>query len=381
VPSSSPSEPRRSRAPTSPANAPRLGRSQTLPVPANAVEPAGETRKDASPIQRSLRIALLAVDGMLLSNWGTVIDTLLIAQRVADLQMPGLLRFEGVLLGAGQRRSVRTADGTELQCRPTSEAGVVDLVLAPGLMHGSPRELIDSLPAHTREIEEIRRQHVAGARIASSCCGTFLLAESGLLDGRRATTSWWLGAAFAQRYPKVRLEPTAMLVEDEELITCGGGSGITDLLLRLIGAHGGEPLAQITARLRLHDPDRQSQAPFVSEALIERPRSSLGERAERVLQEAVQADWGVAELARRLGTSERSLLRHFHQHYGESPLAHLQRLRVERAKALLETSLLSFDEIVERCGYRDASSFRRLFKRATALTPAEYRERYRLRRH
>lgn len=318
---------------------------------------------------------------MLLSTWGAVVDTLLIAQRVADLQMPGLLHFEGLLLGAGGRRRVRTADGSELACAPIADAGGIDLLLAPGLMHGSPGQLIHSLPAHAAEIAEIRRQHAAGVRIASSCCGTFLLAEAGLLDGRRATTSWWLGAAFSQRYPRVRIDATAMLVEDDELITCGGGSGITDLLLRLIGAHGGQALAQLTARLRLHDPERMSQAPFVTEALIERPRSSLGERAERVLQEAVQSDWGVAELARRLGTSERSLLRHFHQHYGESPLAHLQRLRVERAKALLETSLLSFDEIVERCGYRDASSFRRLFKRATALTPADYRERYRLRRH
>jgi AraC-like DNA-binding protein len=87
----------------------------------------------------------------------------------------------------------------------------------------------------------------------------------------------------------------------------------------------------------------------------------------------------IAELAGHCGTSERSLLRHFRQHYGVSPLAHIQHLRVERAKALLESTLLSFDEIVERCGYSDPSSFRKLFKRATSLTPADYRERFRLR--
>ena len=87
----------------------------------------------------------------------------------------------------------------------------------------------------------------------------------------------------------------------------------------------------------------------------------------------------IATRAERWGTSERSLGRQVPQHYGTSPLAHIQHLRVERAKALLETTLLSFDEIVERCGYSDASSFRKLFKRATSLTPADYRERFRMR--
>ncbi len=89
----------------------------------------------------------------------------------------------------------------------------------------------------------------------------------------------------------------------------------------------------------------------------------------------------VTQLAEHCGTSERSLLRHFRAHHGVTPVAHIQHLRVERAKALLETTHLSFDEIVERCGYSDSASFRKLFKRATAITPGDYRERYRLRPH
>ncbi len=129
----------------------------------------------------------------------------------------------------------------------------------------------------------------------------------------------------------------------------------------------------------LIDPDRNSQAPYLSLALAERPRHSLSEKAEHFLLKHLHRDLAISELAQFCDTSERSLLRHFRQHHGASPLAHLQRLRVERAKALLETTLLSFEEIVERCGYSDASSFRKLFKRATSLTPADYRERFRLR--
>ena len=336
---------------------------------------------DSPQARRRLRVGVLALDGMMLSTYGSVVDTLLIAQRVADIQMPGLMDFQAALVAAPGRRQVRTADGTPLQPGEAADQADLDLLLVPGLMHASPSELFSRRHEYSAEIDCLRRLHARGVALASACCGTFLLAEAGVLHGQPATTSWWLGAAFRHRYPDIRLDADALLVEAPGVTTAGGGSAVSDLLLRLVARHGGEALAQLTARLRLHDPDRQSQAPYISEALIERPRSSLGERADRLLQEAVHSDWGIAELAARLNTSERSLLRHFQQHYGESPLAHLQRLRVERAKALLETSLLSLDEIVERCGYRDTSSFRRLFKRATSMTPSDYRERYRLRRH
>ena len=112
-----------------------------------------------------------------------------------------------------------------------------------------------------------------------------------------------------------------------------------------------------------------------------KPRNSLSEKAEHFLNHELHREISVSELAEHCGTSERSLLRHFRSHLGVSPLAHMQHLRVERAKALLETTHLSFDEIVERCGYSDSASFRKLFKRATAITPGDYRERYRLRPH
>ena len=152
-------------------------------------------------------------------------------------------------------------------------------------------------------------------------------------------------------------------------------------MLRLVARVGGEELAQQTARMLLIDTERQSQAPYVSQALMERPRDSLTEKAERFLRHELHREVSVNELARHCGTSERSLLRHFRSHHGITPLAHIQHLRVERAKALLETTHLSFEEIVERCGYSDSASFRKLFKRATAITPGDYRERYRLRPH
>lgn len=328
-----------------------------------------------------LKLGVLALDGMLLSSAAGVIDTLLIAQRIADIRTPGRVQFEGVLVSARGASDVLDASGLKIAGVLPQVPDDLDLLVVPGLLHSSAQDLLDYAHRSPDELASLQALHANGTTLASICCGTFLLAEAGVLDGRRATTSWWLSAAFRQRYPQVHLVADAMVVEDGPVITAGGGSSVTDLVLRLIARAGGDELAQQTARLRLVDPERQSQAPFISEAMIERPRNSLSEKAEYLLRDVLHQDLSVAELAERLGTSERSLLRHFRQHYGESPLANLQRRRIERAKALLESTLLSFEEIVERCGYRDASSFRKLFKRATALTPADYRERFRLRAH
>jgi transcriptional regulator GlxA family with amidase domain len=240
---------------------------------------------------------------------------------------------------------------------------------------------VERIAAMQPEMDLIRALHLRGVPIAGSCSGTLLLAETGLLDGHRATCSWWLASAFRHRYPAVTLESDAMVVEDGALMTAGGACSLQPLMLRLVARIGGEELAQQTARMLLVDPDRQSQAPYVNRALIERPRHSLSEKAEHFLQHGLHQDLSVSRLAEHCGTSERSLLRHFRSHFGVTPLEHIQHLRVERAKALLEASHLSFEEIVERCGYSDVSSFRKLFKRATTMTPTDYRERFRLRPH
>lgn len=327
------------------------------------------------------RLGILACDGCMLSSIAGPTDALRVAQRLLEIRDPGSgRRFETVLLSARGAERVRTGTGIELGGLQSADQPL-HMLLVPGLMHDSVEDLLRRIPQFGPEIALLRALHLRGVRLATACCSTFLLAETGLLDGRSATTSWWLDAAFRLRYPKVALRADRMLVEDGPFLTCGGSSAVMNLVLRLVGEVGGEELAQQTGRMLLIDAERHSQAPYVSLALIERPRHSLSERAERLLQEELHREVSVARLAEHCGTSERSLLRHFRAHYGVSPLEHIQHLRVERAKALLESTHLSLDEIVERCGYRDASSFRKLFKRSTSLTPADYRERFRLRPH
>jgi len=324
-----------------------------------------------------LHVDILVFDGCMLSSIATATDGLRVAQTLSELRGQPK-QFSTRLVGARGADRVETSTGIALAGIESGETEA-DLLLIPGVIHRGGHDLVERLPRLAPEIEYIRRAAVRGVPIASVCSGTFLAAEAGVLDGRRATTSWWLAALMQKRYPHVALEADAMFVEDGHAMTSGAATSIHTLVGQLVAKVGGEALAAQVGRMFVMDPDRQSQAPYVTHALVERPRHSLSERAEHFLQKELHRDLSVSALAAQVGTSERSLLRHFRAHYGVTPLAHIQHLRVERAKALLETTHLSFDEIVERCGYVDVSSFRKLFKRATTLTPAAYRERFRLR--
>lgn len=334
-----------------------------------------------SPTERRFTLGLLALDGAVASCHTGAMDLLRIAQKLDQLRDPASrLDLQAVLVGA--RGQAHMTDAGGMQYGPVRSPDLaLDLLLVPGYMHGSVQDAFERIAGYGPEIELLRALSLRGVPLAANCCGALLLAEAGLLDGRRATTSWWLDGGFRARYPRVMLDVQQLVVDDDGVTTTGASTAVMNFLLQLVARVADPALAQNTARMMLIDPDRTSQAPFISLALAERPRHSLSEKAERFLQRELHRELSIGELARHCGTSERSLLRHFRQHYGATPMAHLQHLRVERAKALLETTLLSFEEIVERCGYADPSSFRKLFKRATSLTPADYRERFRLRPH
>jgi transcriptional regulator GlxA family with amidase domain len=335
-----------------------------------------------STTEQRLRIGILALDGCMMSSIASASDCLRVAQALSDIRAPNSgLKMETALFGARGQERIRTSSGFDIGGLSPTPPEDIDLLLLPGVMHQSPHELWTRVQAMQPELELIRAMHLRGVPIAGTCSGSMLLAESGLLDGRRATCSWWLASEFRIRYPNVRLEADAMVIEDNGLTTAGGACSLQSLMMKLIARTGGEELAQQTSRMLLIDTERQSQAPYVSEALMSKPRSSMSEKAEQFLNHELHREISVTQLAEHCGTSERSLLRHFRTHLGVTPVAHIQHLRVERAKALLETTHLSFDEIVERCGYSDSASFRKLFKRATAITPGDYRERYRLRPH
>ncbi|SDK70098.1 GlxA family transcriptional regulator [Pseudomonas indica] len=247
-----------------------------------------------------------------------------------------------------------------------------DLVLIPGFLFS----LREALPTFEHYCAWLRGQHQQGATIASMCTATFMLAEADLLDGVEATTHWAFADLFRRRYPTVRLDERRILCEDGRLISSAGASAAMDLLLHLIRRFASRELAQQCSRYLLIDSVRNEQSVYISWSM---PRGHSDEAVLRV-QDWMETNFvtpcGIDELAAAFGFGVRNFKRRFKDATGYAPLAYLQALRLEKAKQLLETTRLGFDEITSRVGYEDSNSFRRLFRQRVGISPAAFRKRF-----
>ena len=251
--------------------------------------------------------------------------------------------------------------------------GDVDLVVVPGL----DDDLEPSFEQNAAWAPWIARWHKAGAVVASSCSGAFLLAKAGLLDGRTATTHWMYAEELQRWFPRVKVLPERLLIDLGDVITSGGATTFLDLALYLVERFAGRERANAAARVLLIDGARSSQLPYVSLGAAHREHDDgLVHRA----QDLIDADLGgrlvIDDLARHVGLSSRTLARRFQYALGRAPQAYIQRRRIDVAQRLLETTDSPIDSVRSRVGYRDATSFRRAFRRVTGLSPSEYRDRY-----
>ena len=255
-----------------------------------------------------------------------------------------------------------------------AEVRNVDLVVVPGL----DDDLEPSLALNAAWAPWLARWHRAGAVVASSCSGAFLVAEAGLLDGRSATTHWLYGAALQRRYPAVDVTTARLLIDHGDVITSGGATTFLDLALYLVERFAGRERANAAARILLIDGARSSQLPYVSFGGVLHDHD---DEAVRRVQHLIDSDLGgelrVDTLAREVGLSSRTLGRRFMNSVGQTPQAYIQERRVDTARRMLETSDTPIDNIRRRVGYADATAFRRAFRQHAGLSPTDYRRRYR----
>ena len=214
-----------------------------------------------------------------------------------------------------------------------------------------------------------------GARLASICSGAFVLAASGLLDGKRATTHWIGTASLASSYPKIIVEPDVLFVDEGRIITSAGASAGLDMCLHLIRRDHGQAVAARAARLAVAPLSRDGgQAQFIRH---EAPQSteSLAPLLEWMSANLNKA-MDVVSLARRARTSPRTFARRFREQTGTTPLQWLLTARVRRAQELLETSRRPIDDIALRCGFDSAVTFRARFRKLVGLNPSAFRQRF-----
>ncbi len=218
--------------------------------------------------------------------------------------------------------------------------------------------------------------HRIGIPIAAMCTGAFLLAETGLLDGRVATTNWHFARKFSRRYPKVKLRPEKILTEDEGLICTGAATAHFDFALHLIAKQGSQELANVCSKALLVDPNRVSQAPYFHDNILKKHTDTNIAKAQRFIEKNYANITSVDEIAGHVCLSPRHFKRRFKKATGDSPLFYLQSIRIDLAKKKLEATLDSIDDITLQIGYENSSTFRRLFKKRTSLSPREYRDKF-----
>ena len=218
--------------------------------------------------------------------------------------------------------------------------------------------------------------HATGTRLCSICAGAFVLAATGLLDERAATTHWALADDFRRVFPCVRLDTSKMLIDLGDVLTAGGVMAWLDLGLHLIGEGMGEQARLNTARMFLIDPAGREQSFFAQQS----PKLAHGDAAIRAVQAAMQLCLqdapNIPTWASQAHMGTRTFLRRFKMATGDTPLQYFQRLRVAAACKVLEHSRKPIAEVAWAVGYENESAFRKVFRRETGMTPGEYRRRW-----
>ncbi|MFF3453399.1 GlxA family transcriptional regulator [Streptomyces sp. NPDC002730] len=317
-------------------------------------------------------VAVLAYDGVFDSGLSAILDVLDGANAMRDeLPLPPpAWRVRTV----GFRRRVRTGAGHLVTTEPAAGAERADLLIVPALAERRPDALLAHVsgPASAAVRSLVADARGRGTPVASACTGTFLLAEAGVLDGRKATTSWWLAPVFRKRYPAVTVDETRMVTASDGVTTAGAAFGHVDLALAVVRMSS-PALADLVARYLVVD-ERPSQSAYtIPSALAQSdPVVAAFERWARLhLEEPIS----VSAAARSVGVSERTLQRTVRRVLGTSPVRFVQDLRVEQASHLLRTTDMSLDSIARKVGYEHANTLRILLRERTGSTAGALRSR------
>lgn len=320
----------------------------------------------------AMRIHILTLDGVFDLGLAALTDTFSSANQLAGSLVHAPSPIEVALVGV--RRRVRTAQGLTVPVVPVHSVVKPDIVLVPALGAKMP----DALAARLEQADVpdaavvLQQWSNEGAVAGAACTGTFVLAESGLLDGVSATTSWWLAPMFRQRYAKVVVDESRMLVNSGRFITAGAALAHLDLALSIVRSRS-PALAALAARYLLVEA-RGSQAEFVIPDHLSHA-DPVVERFEGWARQQLAQGFSLGEASVAVGASKRTLARRLHSVLGKTPLSYFQDLRVERAVHLLRTGSESVDQIATQIGYADGVTLRALLRRKLGRGVRELRAR------
>ena len=316
-----------------------------------------------------MRVHVLALEGVFDLGLSAVLDAFQTANELAEISGFSGERFDVRIVGVS--KSIKTSQGLTVPVQAIG-AKAPDCVVVPAIGFKMPEPLEAALAQP--EIRDasglLQCWHRKGAMMTAACIGTFIMAESGLLDHQRATTTWWLVPVFRRRYPKVLLDDSHMIVKSGCFVTAGAALSHMDLALWII--RGVSPkLASLTAKYLIVDSRPTQSAYALTDHLVH--SDPLVQRFEDWARARLKHGFSLDDAARAVASSKRTLARHMHAVLGKSPLSYFQSLRVERAVHLLKTSDATVDEIAARVGYADATTLRNLLRSRLRLGIKEIR--------
>lgn len=340
------------------------------------------TRPSVPDAATSIRVAIVATADSMASPVSGLYEALRsVGELASPEERPSASAEPFSVEVVGERAGLlRSASGLEVTVhRAVGEIEGVDVVIVPSMAFGEEEEWTRGRYPHL--VRWLAAMHDRGATLCAACTGTNLVAETGLFDQREATVHWASVDDFRRRHPDVVLRPADALVvsgDGGRLVTSGASSAWHDLALHLIARYVGPSTARAIAGFLLWQWHSDGQAPFMAFD----PPTDHGDAAIVAAQRGIAEQYAVAapvdEMVRWSGLAPRTFARRFKAATGHTAIDYVQRVRIERAKRLLETSGEPVEEISWSVGYEDPASFRRLFKRLTGLAPGAYRQRFRI---
>ena len=322
-------------------------------------------------------VTVFAMDDILATGVTGPIEVLNIANIQADLAgAPPEQRFTWQVISV-DGKPIRSSAGFLIPVDgDAKQARQSDIILIPGFNHTSAREVTNCVAdMPDGYMSWLKARFNEGKVLGAICSGTFVLGEAGLLDGRKATTSWWLTKAFRRRFPAVDLHPKDVVVEDGNIITGAGASSWMHVALKLIQRYMDPQIAAACARIMVLDRGA-TQAPYLKAEHLTASRDAAIERAIDYMREHVSKEIALPQLAQMAAMSERTFVRRFRDVAGMPPGQYLQKMRLDIAKHLLEETDQPLERIVSEIGYSDVSSFRRLFKKEVSVSPGVFRDKF-----
>jgi transcriptional regulator GlxA family with amidase domain len=258
--------------------------------------------------------------------------------------------------------------------KSTNSKTTYDLIYIPGFL-ADVQQVIDQ---EKKDIAWLKKQYDRGTKLAAACNGNFILAETGILKRRKATTHWSLINEFRKRYPDVQLQPEKILIDEGDILSGAGTNACLNLALYLVHRFGSDELAMISSKVFLVDSGRRIQKPYETYSTPKKHGDDIIIKTQDWIENNFKESITLESMTEISRLGKRTLIRRFKKATGDTPLVYLQKLRVENAKRLLEGTGNTFNEITWQVGYEDVSSFQRLFKSETGLSPKEYRAKFSL---